>query len=180
MLRARAGLGVAAALAACSSIKVSAEYDKSANYKGYKTYAWLPREPGPEEAPAARDPRIREAVIGSVNQGLAAKGLTLVDASQSPDLLVAVHGFATNRIEIQSYGYNYGPYPYGYYGTMSTTSTDVRQYRDGTLILDLIDANKKQLVWRGTATDSFSPGAEAKAIPPAVAKVLGEYPPEAQ
>jgi len=171
-------LALAAALAACSSVKVQTEYDKATNFKGYKTYAWIPQEPGPEQAPAARDPRIREAVIRSIDSGLASKGLTKKEPDQSPDLLVAVYGFAVNRIDVRTYGYAYGPTPYGMYPTLATPGgVDVRQYRDGTLIIDLVDASSKQMVWRGTATDTFEPGAEAKTVSKAVQETLAEYPP---
>ena len=178
MVRGRGTLALALALAACSSVKVQTEYDKSTDFKGYKTYAWIPQEPGPEQAPANRDPRIREAVVRGIDDGLASKGLTKAQPNQTPDLLVAVHGFAVNQIDVRSYGYRYGPSPYGYYPTLATPGgVDVRQYRAGTLIIDLVDAATKQMVWRGTATDTFDPGAEAKTISKAIDATLSEYPP---
>jgi len=167
----------ALAAVACSGVKVQTEYDQAANFKGYHTYAWIPQQPGPEQAAAARDPRIREAVVRSVEGGLAAKGMTKAEPGQVPDLLVAVHGFATNRIDVRSYGYAYGPSPYGFYPTLATGGVEVSQYKDGTLILDLIDGSSKQLVWRGTATDTFDPGAEAKTISKAIEATLEHYPP---
>jgi len=167
-----------AALAACSSVKVQTEYDKQTDFKAYKTYSYIHKEAGPDEAPAARDPRIQEAVIKGIDGNLGAKGLTRAAEGAQPDLLVAVYGFANSRIEVQSYGYNYGmPSRYGYAPVMTTGSADVRQYKDGTLIIDLVDAAKKELVWRGTATDTYQPGAEAKTIASAIDKTFAEYPP---
>ena len=170
-------LALAVALTACSSMKVQTEWDKAANFKSYQTYAWITQPPGPEQAPAARDPRIREAVINGIDSALASKGLKKVEVDQSPNLLVAVHGWAVNRIDVRTYGYTYGPTPYGMYPTLATPGVDVRQYRDGTMIIDLVDASTKQMVWRGTATDSFNPGAEAKTAAQAVQATLKEYPP---
>ena len=170
-------MALAVAAAACSSVKVQTEYDKAANFKGYHTYAWIPAQPGPEQSPAARDPRVREAVIRGLESALASKGLTRTE--QSPDLLVAVHGWAVGRIDVRQYGYAYGPSPYGFYPTLATGGVDVREYRDGTLIIDLVDTATKQLVWRGTATDSFNPGAEAKTVAKAIEKTMAEYPPPA-
>jgi hypothetical protein len=170
-------LALAVVVAACgSSAKVAIEYDKAANFKGYRTYAWLPREPGPEQAQAARDPRLREAAMRAIDEGLAAKGLTRTDIDKSPDLLVAVHGWAVNRIDVQAYGYAYGPVPYGYY-PVGPTGVDVRTYRDGTMIIDLVDARTKKMVWRGTATDTFEPGAEVKTVRNAAKQTLEDYPP---
>lgn len=177
--RSFAFLGLAA-LAACSSIKVQTEYDKETDFRAYRTYAYIQKEAQPDEAPAARDPRIKEAVIKGVDGNLTAKGLTRAAEGQQPDLLVAVYGFANTRLEVQSYGYHYaGVSRYGYAPVMNTGSADIRQYKDGTLIIDLVDAAKKELVWRGTATDTFQPGAEAKAITGAIDKTFEEYPPPA-
>ena len=171
-------LTVFAALAACSSMKVETQWDKDAKVQSYKTYAWIQKLPGPEEAQAVRDPRIYEALVGGIDGNLARKGYTRVQPDQNPDLIVAVHGFASNRIEVNSYGYNYAPVGYyGPYGAMGTSRADVRQYRDGTLIIDFVDAARKELVWRGTASDSFEPGQEAKTIAQAIDKTLAEYPP---
>ena len=177
MDRANRMLAFALALAACSSMKVQTEYDRNADFKGYRTYAWLLQQPGPEQPPEARDPRIREAVFRGVDQALASKGLTRVTPDQSPELLVAVHGWALNRIDVQTYGYHYAATPYGFYPTMATPAVEVRQYKDGTLIVDLVDARSKQMVWRGTATDTFNPGMEAQKAAEAVSKTLAEYPP---
>src|SRR3954468_19023457 len=120
-------MALAATLAACSSVKVQTEYDKTTNFRGYRTYAWLPRPPGPEQAPPARDPRIREAVLKGIDGGLQSKGLKKVEPEQSPELLVAVPGFATSRIDVQSYGYTYAATPYGFYPAMARPAVDVRE-----------------------------------------------------
>jgi len=173
----RATLTLAFALAACSSMKVQTEYDRAADFKGYRTYAWILQQPGPEQAAAARDPSIREAVIGSIDRAMAAKGMTRTEPDRSPDLLVAVHGWATDRIDVRSYGYSYAGTPYGFQPSMVSPAIEVRQYRDGTLIIDLIDARTKKMVWRGTATDTFKPGAEVPTVSKAIEKTLAEYPP---
>jgi len=66
--RASRMLTFALALAACSSMKVQTEYDRTADFKGYRTYAYLLQQPGPEQAPEARDPRIRQAVFQGIDQ----------------------------------------------------------------------------------------------------------------
>ena len=179
MHRALSCFASATLLVACSSVKVQTEFDNAANFTAYRTYAYLPRGPGPEQAEAARDARLREVVVQSIDKALGAKGFRKVNPDQSPDLLVAVHGFASNRIEVQSYGYSYAATPYGFYPGLSTPAVDVRQYADGTLIIDLIDAAKREMVWRGTAQDTFTPGAEAKAIASAVDKTFAHFPPPA-
>ncbi|HTO99351.1 MAG TPA: DUF4136 domain-containing protein [Myxococcales bacterium] len=177
MTRSLGLLAAAAALAACSTVKVQTEYDKAANFKAYQTYAYVSQQPGPEQAAAARDPKIREAALATVDKALAAKGLRKTGPDQSPDLLVAVHGSSKKSIEVQTYGYSYSTHPYGYYPALSTPSTEAEGSRDGTLIIDLIDAATKQMIWRGTATDTFKEGTEVKTVTNAVEKTLADYPP---
>ena len=63
-----------------------------------------------------------------------------------------------------------------------TTST-VSEIPVGTLIIDLVDAGKKQLVWRGTASKTLEPDAspetKEKNINEAVQKMFANYPPGA-
>jgi hypothetical protein len=39
---------------------------------------------------------------------------------------------------------------------MYAERTDVTQYKEGTLTIDLIDAGRKQLVWEATVTKSIT------------------------
>src|SRR5512138_742077 len=108
-------LALAAALAGCSSLKVNTEYDPTAPYPSYKTYAWLAAQPGPEQAPPIRNPVVRAQVQGAVDRELKAKGFTLTTPEANPDLLVTVHGWSQDRIQVNNYGYGYGgAYAYGY------------------------------------------------------------------
>ena len=60
----------------------------------------------------------------------------------------------------------------------------VSEYQQGTLLLDVVKADNKQLIWRGTATDEVypEPGQEAgeKRLREAVQKILAQFPPPAK
>jgi hypothetical protein len=178
-------LALAAALAGCSSLKVNTQYDAAAPYASYKTYAWNPAPPGPEQAPAIRNPLVRDRVVADVNRELAKKGLAQVAPDANPDFLVSVHGWAQSRVEVTNYGYSYG-YGYAYgpgpYRAMPTgPAVEVNSYTDGTMLVDLVDAKAKKLVWRGTASDTFtSPDVNAvtRIIDDAVAQLFENYPPK--
>jgi len=57
----------------------------------------------------------------------------------------------------------------------------VEQIPVGTLIVDLVDATAKEMVWRGTATDTLKPQAtpaeKEQALTQAIAKMLEGFPP---
>jgi hypothetical protein len=149
-------LAVLVWLAGCTGIPVETDYDPDYKLSLTSSYAWM-------EAPksAVRDPivdndllarRVQRAVDGE----LAAQGLKLVGADQNPELLVTYHAGATEKIDIDTtdsfYGY-YGYYPCWHCWGPGLYGRDVwvRYYTEGTLVIDIVDAKTRKLVWRGTA-----------------------------
>ncbi|HET9598857.1 MAG TPA: DUF4136 domain-containing protein [Anaeromyxobacteraceae bacterium] len=172
-----------ATLAGCSTMKVATEYEASAPFEAYKTWAWLAVEPGQDQAAAIRNPLVRKMVVEAVEREMAKKGLQKISPDANPDFYVTVIGAANRRIEVTSYGYAYaGPYayaPYGMYPVVAApAATEIREVADGTLVLDFVDAKAKQLVWRGTASDSVTTvEAVRSTVDEAVRKMLENYPP---
>jgi hypothetical protein len=89
---------------------------------------------------------------------------------------------ARERTDIQSYpapytGWWYGGWwGYSYWGT----AVDVRQYREGTLSIDLFDAHSHKPVWHGWARKELSRADMEQSEAPiraAVAAVLSRFPP---
>ena len=70
----------------------------------------------------------------------------------------------------------------GWYGAGSSHTT-VRQYEQGTLLLDLIDPESKQLIWRGTGQtrlrDLKTPEEREARVREVVDRILERFPPEA-
>ena len=66
------------------------------------------------------------------------------------------------------------------WGGFGETQTTVENYRVGTLVLDLYDAKNKQLIWRGTSSDTLSnkPEKNEKNLDKAVDKMLKDFPPK--
>jgi hypothetical protein len=176
-------VALAATLAGCSTMKVATEYEASAPFEAYKTWAWLAVDPGQDQAAAIRNPLVRKMVVEAVDREMAKKGFAKTSPDAGPDLYVTVIGAANRRIEVTSYGYAYaGPYayaPYGYYPVMAApAATEMREVADGTLVLDLVDAKSKTLVWRGTASDSVTSVETVRGtVDEAVRKMLENYPP---
>ena len=58
----------------------------------------------------------------------------------------------------------------------------MREYREGTLILDVVDASSNKLAWRGTAQAELSEKSDAKKsqklINEAVDEMLEKFPPK--
>jgi len=161
---------LAASLAACSTLQTSTDYDPKANFAPYRTFAFKDVH---EIKNNLLDTRVKEAVTAT----LASKGWT--KAEQNPDILVVLHVRLSTQTQINTYNTGWG-YGWGWGGTGMTTST-VEQIPVGTLIIDLVDAKAKQLVWRGTASDTIdqdaSPAERDKNVRNALNKLFENFPP---
>jgi hypothetical protein len=118
-------------------------------------------------------------VVSAIDQQLAAKGLTKIDAGGDPDMLVAYHATFDRDLEITGFSSGWGPYRLG--GMRSGRAT-VDQILVGTIAVDLMDAKSKNIVWRGTASREVdvkaSPEKREKNIQRAAARLFKHYPPE--
>ena len=62
-------------------------------------------------------------------------------------------------------------------GGMGSSTTTISEYDVGTLVIDIWDAETKQMIWRGSATKTIpkKPEKQAKLIDAAVAKLAREW-----
>ena len=160
-------------LCGCASMSVTTDYDQDADFSDYETFDWIKQKP---KVPLRRqidatllDKRIRNAV----ETELEARGYRRAVGTK-PDLLVAYHIGAKNKVDVTTHGYHYGPR-----GRWVGRHVEVHRYKEGTLILDLVDAGMQQLVWRGTAVGAvYNPADMEARILEAVRKIFEEFPPE--
>ena len=167
-------------LGCSSSITYNYDWDRDEDLTKYSSFAWMvvPQAPPPGDIKTAReqsdllDKRIKRAVTSQ----LEARGHKQDDAN--PTFVVAYHLGSEDKVSVTDWGYRYGPGPWGYYGH----DIDVRQYTQGTLVLDFIDASTKQLFWRGEASKAIDQNASQEevdqVINEAVAGLLKNWPPE--
>jgi hypothetical protein len=159
--------------------KVSYDFDKTANFAGFKTYA---HKDGTKVGQELIDARI----VAAIETELAAKGFTKVEAN--PDVFVVYHIAFDKQKDISTfssgYGGGYGPYGYGWGGGwgMGSTTTQVRDILIGTLVIDLADAKESKLAWRGMGVKEVNTGNNPekrdKSINNAVKKIFKNYPPK--
>jgi Domain of unknown function (DUF4136) len=167
------------ALAACSSVTVTTDYDHSAPFAKYKTYSLAPAAQGQTLSPSSET-----SLRDSLRTELGARGIRET-VSGKADLAIVRHVFHQEKVSVQHYtdwGYGYGgwPYRYGYYSMWAgapRTYTDVNQYTEGTLVLDFVDRRTNKLVFRGTAKAIVEgPESNARKIQEAVRKIVAELP----
>jgi hypothetical protein len=172
---------VAAVIAPAALVaqKVTYDFEKSANFAAFKTYA---HKDGTKVGQELIDNRL----VNAIDAQLASKGLSKVESS--PDLFVVYHVALDKEKDISTYssgyGGGYGPYGWGWGGGWAggTTHTQVRDVLVGSLVIDLADAKKGQLVWRGIGQKEIDTNAKPekrdKSINNAVKKIFKNYPPK--
>ncbi len=156
-------------LMSCSPISVRTDYDRDVSFTKYQTYKWMPNpkkknKRGKVLPNSLLDKRIRTAV----EREMEAKGYQFVKSGKA-DALIAYHVGVQNKIDIDRYGYGYG-----YWGRR----THVRRYKEGSIILDIVDPEVKQMVWRGAAQGIVGhPEGDPEKIKEAIFKIFEKYPP---
>lgn len=161
--------GVAlAVLTACSSTRVSTDWDHTVGFTEYETYRILPQEQRPP------NPLMLQRVEDAVRRELDGKGLQ--EVTSGGDVLVAIHGYGDieRRVDVTHFGYGYR---WRGWGGSQVNVTDVPK---GTVIIDLVDSERKELEWRGMATDTVSAKPEKNwaKLDAAIAKMFRAFPPQ--
>jgi hypothetical protein len=190
------------ALSACSSYNYYTAARNKTDLSSYRTFTWLAPDMQTDKAGALVKKEIGdEAVKNATIAALQAKGLKLVDNNSNPDLIVSYSTLTGRGMKTEFYpsyygglytgwgwggyggwgyrsfygygGFGYGPgWGWGGYGGGSYARVP---YKEGTLIIDMIDRNSRQLVWRGFGVGELhNPKTTIKELPKVVNGVIGQ------
>jgi hypothetical protein len=157
-------ISIITGLAGCTSYNYYTAGLNRTNLSAYRSFAWMPMQPNAKVNNLVADAKIKDAATAALSN----KGLNL--QQRNPDLLISYSttvGRGTRTYYYPNYyaggiypsfgfGYGWGSWyrpsyyafgaPFAYY---SGVSVDREHYKEGTLIIDLIDRRSKQVVWRG-------------------------------
>lgn len=141
----------------CSSTKYTSEFDPAVNFTQYKTFNFLSWSKHTDELLSDKDKkRVHDAVIIEMEK------LGFVKTDAQGDLVINILLIIDEKTGTAMYndfytsgigtGYYYGPWGYNNPGGVSAyTTMHSYDYKEGTLIIDLLDTKKKQLAWQGIA-----------------------------
>jgi hypothetical protein len=148
---------VLAAVPLAAGIKVTVENDKEFNFEGLTTYAW--RLDGvnpirilensldkPEEVRKNLEPIILTAVDGE----LAKKGFKRLESGQ-PDLYLDYYVLVGPNTESQYHGQFVGAVPAWGLPDFAMSTSALKVFEQGSLVLDIVSIAQKHTVWRGKA-----------------------------
>jgi hypothetical protein len=181
-LRFPAVLAVATiALAGCASgPDIRADYDRAADFGKYRTYGFV--------AQAGTDSGDFRSLATQMLQNAASREMESrgYTRSENPDVVINFKGQLEEKVDVEStpapyygpgWGYRgwYGA-PYGGYGGSEVTT---RRYNVGTLVVDVVDREKRQVVFQGAISDVVTKEMQQNreaSINAAVAQVFSKYP----
>jgi hypothetical protein len=168
--------------AACSSLSVSSDYDKTTDFTKFKTYSFYGWEKNSDKILNDIDKnRIETAFANEFTK----RGMTLV--KENADLVVSLYIVTQEKQQTTAtttgmgggYGgyYGYGP-GYGWGGGMATTTYNTYDYTVGTLVVDVFDEKGKKLIFESTGKGTIDDNASKreKKIPYAVSQIMKSYP----
>ncbi len=170
------------ATGACAGTPVTTDFSPSAPFSQYRSFALVAR---PD---SASHQLIDDRVANAVAAQLKAKGLTQTGRDKA-DLFVG--SGIVDRTHTQVYttgagwgwggGWGWHSWRWGVAWPMDMRQ-QVETYTDGTVVIHLVDAKTKRVVWQGQAADVLSlpvenPASATGKIDDAVAKILAKYPP---
>lgn len=170
-------------LASCSSVRVLSDYDQQANFNEYKSYAFY--KTGIDKAQISDLDKKR--ILHAIEDEMSSRGFV---KSESPDLLISIFTKEQERVDVynNNFGWGWGGawgwgpawawgpgWGWGWGGPSVSTRTQ------GSLYIDLIDTQNKELVWQGkgegTLANTTNIEKKEQRIREFVSQILEQYPP---
>ena len=151
-------------LTGCSTNATKYDYDTKADFTNLNTFDWfaIPQESQLSEL-------VVTDVKDAVNRELAAKGKEKV--SENPSFLIALH----ISKQLKRNDWSLSDVRYGSYRTRLP-----QVYEEGMMILDFVDPETKELLWRGSVTavikPVLTPEEQKNRINKVVSKILDKFP----
>ncbi len=172
-------------MSSCSTLQVTTDYDKTADFTKYKSIEYYGWNEGTDKLMNEFD---KNRIENAFANEFANRDLDIVEKGEG-DLVVSLFLVLDQKTSKTAHTTHLGGAFGGYYGDYysygpgfgmghSTTTFSEYEYTVGTLIVDVFDAETKKLVWQGigTGTVDDNPQTREKHVDKAVAKVMENFP----
>lgn len=146
--------------------RISVDYRETTDFSAYHTYSWAP-------GTAAQREMAEDRIVQAVERELAERGLHRVPSGG--DLSVTTH-VLVGELTLQQLD---DPIHWDFWSGI--TDVDPFDLGAGTLVIDFVDPDSDDLVWRGLATKTVGPYPDKKLmrkIDKLIGKLLAKFPPE--
>ncbi len=168
---------------ACTSIDVKTDFDPSADFTRFHTFAFAGLTDITKTG-LLDNSLTRKRIEAGISRELTKKGLRDVKMDERPDRLVHYWLGRKDKQRVQGTsgpGYYGGGYYRGGYGWGASYNTvTTYEYTEGTLVVDLVEPAKKELQWRATMVANLEDTAQENIElgNKAIIKAFEHYPPK--
>jgi len=167
----------------CTSVKINNNWDKTIDFKTFKTYSFYPWDKQNDKVLNDYD---KLTIVNAIKDEMNHRGYQFVE--KDGDLVISVFVIVQEGTSYQAYTnhygggwtYGWGPgyYGYGYgpgYGSTTITSTT---YHQGTLIVDIFQRSDKKQVWQGIASGEVTQNLDKRdrRLPMTVGQLFRRFP----
>jgi hypothetical protein len=159
----------------CSpTLSVHSDYDRSADFTSYKTFSIYPLKTQGNVNQLNQDRIVKYLRVEMAKRGFK-------EANANADLMVnAVTVMKDKKGITATTSYAYGGFyrPYAYWGAPAYTSVSTYDYKDGSLVIDVIDSKSSKMVWTGSGSGEVykQPKNPEETISNVVGKIMAEFP----
>jgi len=180
------------ALGACSSAPPEPQVDFKQDYdfRTIKTLAFMPHSGGTsgDSSKIFISDMQRERVNEALRQAVEKKGITVIADRKKADALITWHLVAQEKTDVRTYntGMSYGA-GYGHYNRRAHyscwncggTEVRVKQYTQGTFIVDVVDPALDQSIWRSIIESKLKGEMQQSQQPynEAADRIMARFPP---
>jgi hypothetical protein len=172
-----------ASIYGCSGIKVSQDYDTTKNLSGLKTYSWKTEKQKKTGNVRIDNTLLDSRIRSAVDSTLQGKNFQKTSKS-SPDFHIEYQYSIRSKIKSSNSqtGIGIGIGSFSHRGAISFSSgTNISEYDEGLLVIDITDPETGNLLWRGNATSIINqhvtPEKATKRITTIIEKILKQFPP---
>jgi len=157
------------------SLRISSDYDKSADFNTYSTYK-LNAVNNTGVVNQLQLTRIENSIKWEFGQR------NLKENRLNPDLIINPVAVLKDKKTISFDADNYrvgGIYrPYGVWGSPTHATIRANDYKEGSLLIDVLDAKSKKLIWTGVVSADITgqPKDSEKVIKKAISKMMKDFP----
>ncbi len=156
----------------CSSTRVAVDFDENFDFSQLQKFAFV--KPPQQKTPGViHDPLFIKKAKNEIAAQLTKRGFELANSRREADFLIAFYATTKNKVQITPPTYHIGRY-----GRRWVTPGHAYHYKQGTLIIDIVDKKSKELVWRGVGTGVLDRDKPIKNLIEAVRDVLKDFPPK--
>jgi len=163
-------------LLGCASVNVTVHYDQATNFGHYQTFYFV--KPTPQQkagAGALRNPIFTKEIMDEIKSTMEGKGFVEANTQKDADLWMVFYAFVQQHREYVPPAYRVGRWGHRVW---QVKPGQVIRYKEGTLVIDMVDNKNQELVWQGVGTGILDRMNPTENLLEASEKILEKFPPE--